>query len=128
MLLNIQNKRIRRLSLTPLIDVVFLLLVFFMLASTFSRFSTLELAGGTASPGKTAPQEIALIRIHEDGKLDLNGTPIEAEMLTHKLNEFAESGGKKAVLKLREGIKVQDVVELLERAKKSKITHMVVVN
>ena len=41
----------RRLGLTPLIDVIFLLLLFFMLSSTFSRFSQVPVEGGAAGGG-----------------------------------------------------------------------------
>ncbi len=44
----------RKLSLTSLIDVIFLLLLFFMLSSTFSQFSEVDLA--TAGQGQ-APSE-----------------------------------------------------------------------
>ncbi len=38
----------RRISLTPLIDVVFLLLVFFMLSSSFIRWRQVDLHAGTS--------------------------------------------------------------------------------
>ncbi len=41
----------RRISLTPLIDVIFLLLMFFMLSSTFARFADLDVARQSATPG-----------------------------------------------------------------------------
>ncbi|PRX33692.1 biopolymer transport protein ExbD [Meinhardsimonia xiamenensis] len=42
--------------MTSLIDVVFLLLMFFMLTSTFSRFAEIELAAaGAASGGASQP-------------------------------------------------------------------------
>lgn len=127
MLNNFEKKRVRRLSLTPLIDVVFLLLVFFMLASTFSRYSSLNISGGAASAGQSKPSEIAFIRVLEDGRLDLNGEAIDGDDLAAKLDAFAETGGTKAVLKLREGVKVQGVVRVLEKAKKSKISNVVVI-
>ena len=44
-------RRRRRLSMTSLIDVIFLLLLFFMLTSTFTRFSEVELtAAGSGTP------------------------------------------------------------------------------
>ena len=47
--------RRRTLSITSLIDVIFLLLLFFMLASTFSKFSEVDIAA--AAPGGEAPAE-----------------------------------------------------------------------
>jgi biopolymer transport protein ExbD len=51
--------RLRRLALTPLIDVVFLLLLFFMLTTTFSRLGEIDLApaaGGGVAPDDRAPR------------------------------------------------------------------------
>lgn len=127
MLLNEKRKKVSPLSLTPLIDVVFLLLVFFMLASTFSSYSSLNIVGGTASSGQSDPSAIALMRIKEDGSLELNGNPIALDDLAAQLDAFALGGGKAAVLKLREGTKVQAVVTILEKAKKSKISRLAVV-
>lgn len=44
--------RRRKLSMTSLIDVIFLLLLFFMLTSTFSKFAEVELSA--AGPGRAA--------------------------------------------------------------------------
>jgi biopolymer transport protein ExbD len=51
------RRRRRKLSMTSLIDVIFLLLLFFMLTSTFSKFSEVELsaAGSGAVPPSDAP-------------------------------------------------------------------------
>lgn len=48
--------RRRSLSITSLIDVIFLLLLFFMLASTFSKFSELDIAA--AASGSEAMEEV----------------------------------------------------------------------
>lgn len=66
----------RRLSLTPLVDVIFLLLLFFMLTSTFARFGEIELraASGGAAGGAPPPQR-AFVQLGRD-RLALNGTPV----------------------------------------------------
>ena len=59
--------------MTSLIDVIFLLLLFFMLSSTFSRFAEVELAaatgGRTSAPSDTKP---TFLRLGED-EVSLNG-------------------------------------------------------
>ncbi len=66
----------RRMSLTPLVDVIFLLLLFFMLSSTFARFGEIELtaaaAGGAAAP---APANRAFIQLGAD-RLTVNGAAV----------------------------------------------------
>lgn len=73
-------KRRRALSMTSLIDVIFLLLLFFMLSSTFTRFGDLPLT--TASGGAAAqPETPAFLRLMPDSltldtdALDLASVP-----------------------------------------------------
>lgn len=75
-----QPKRRRALSMTSLIDVIFLLLLFFMLSSTFTRFGDLPLT--TASGGVSASTDTpAFLRLMPDAlmldteALDLPGLP-----------------------------------------------------
>ena len=62
------KRRKHTISLTPLIDVVFILLVFFMLATSFTDWRPIGLATGTteATPGQTPP---AVVRVLADGSL-----------------------------------------------------------
>ena len=48
-------KSARRISLTPLIDVVFILLVFFMLETTFRQEGGVELLGGQPGSASGGP-------------------------------------------------------------------------
>ncbi|MDN5568957.1 MAG: biopolymer transporter ExbD, partial [Paracoccus sp. (in: a-proteobacteria)] len=76
------KRHTRRMSLTPMIDVVFLLLIFFMLASRFGMDVALPIAGGAegaATEWQGAPR---LIDITPDAIL-LNGTVIaQADLVT----------------------------------------------
>ena len=76
----------RRLSMTPLIDVIFLLLLFFMLSSTFSTFGEIELsqaAGGSETA--EAVTERVFVQLGAE-RLMLNGEP-------STLEELAAQGG-----------------------------------
>ena len=70
--------------MTPLIDVIFLLLLFFMLTSTFSRFGEVELSGAVraASSAQTAPLFLSLT----DTTLRLNGDPVALDGLEAALS------------------------------------------
>jgi len=70
-----RSRRKTIISLTPLIDVVFILLVFFMLASSFMDWRTLSL--DTAAAGAPAPAEEAPFTVQiETDALRLNGDAI----------------------------------------------------
>jgi len=83
----------RRLSLTPLVDVIFLLLLFFMLSSTFTRFAEVDLTAATrgpAKPGAVAPLFLQLTP--EDVRLNGTGMALDAlpDALTRDDREGAE--------------------------------------
>ena len=62
------------INLTPLIDVVFLLLIFFMVSTTFDRDSELsiELPAATAEAQKRKPESIE-VAIDAQGRFYVNG-------------------------------------------------------
>ena len=68
----------RRPSLTPVIDVVFLLLVFFMLASTFTADKKINLLSETIYGMSRYDEHPRLIEI-KNNKLLING--VEADVL-----------------------------------------------
>lgn len=59
-------QRARRISLTSLIDVIFLLLLFFMLTSTFSRYSEVPLTAATSGAQSTTSEPPLFARLGPD--------------------------------------------------------------
>lgn len=107
----------RPVGLTSLIDVIFLLLLFFMLASSFTRYQTLDVSSGAQGGGaQTRP---AYLRIHASEKIDLNGVQLtRADMATR----FAAlSDGENRVVAIWSGpeASVQDVVDVMSAARRS---------
>ncbi|MCL6284225.1 biopolymer transporter ExbD [Ruegeria sp. 2012CJ41-6] len=99
----------RPMSMTPLIDVIFLLLLFFMLSSTFSRFAEIELSSATASasaPDK--PSERIFVQIGSD-RLTLNGVPATLDELSAQI----ETG--QVLVNLDSDTSAQRLVDLLVR-------------
>lgn len=66
------QRRVLRVPLTPLIDVVFILLLFFMLSSSFIRHHQLEF-GATRGASAATVAEPAWIVLHRDGEVSING-------------------------------------------------------
>ncbi|MEM9434623.1 MAG: biopolymer transporter ExbD [Pseudomonadota bacterium] len=77
--------------MTSLIDVIFLLLLFFMLSSTFSRFAEVEItAGGGGGTSDQAADTLLFLRVSED-RLTLNGDLLSADALEDHLAEIEEA-------------------------------------
>jgi biopolymer transport protein ExbD len=62
----------RKLSMTSLIDVIFLLLLFFMLSSTFSKFAELELSSASGGAVITSEVKPLFLQLGNDS-VRLNG-------------------------------------------------------
>jgi len=85
MQLEVPHRRRRVMSLTPLIDVVFLLLIFFMLTSSFLDIRALSVSAPALGTTTTAKDATLRVGIAADGRLDLDGqtlslTEIEARV------------------------------------------------
>lgn len=107
---NMRNKApfVRRpMSMTPLIDVIFLLLLFFMLSSTFSKFAEIELSSAAAgSSNAAAPSERVFVQLGDE-RVTLNGLPVTLDDLSAQI----ETG--QALVSLDEDTSAQRLVDLL---------------
>lgn len=105
-----------RISLTPLIDVVFILLLFFMLTSTFSdRFVMgLNAPVATSKPVELEP-EILRVKMTRAG-LSLDGEMIQIENLDQALSETADSITG-VVIETTPGVILEDTVFVMDKLK-----------
>lgn len=107
----------RRPSLTPMIDVVFLLLVFFMLVARFGQEGalTLSLGGGGSEAWEGPPR---LIQVDE-GALRLNGQATDPEAVISSLRSLTDSQEDLILIQPAEGVALQrllDVMAILQAA------------
>lgn len=108
-----------QLNITPLIDVLFLLIIFFMLTGTFKRVGELELQlpdSSTAQPsaGEVQKHEIELV-VTEAGGLLLDGRPTEMSQLKQDLARvLASDPQSRIMIKAEAGVKHGDVVRILD--------------
>ena len=87
------------LNLTPMIDIVFLLIIFFMVGT---KFTELERKIGLQVPevadrgALTAAPERKVVNVYRDGTLSLDRSPVTLDQLTSQLaaarSQYAELG------------------------------------
>ena len=103
----------RKLSMTSLIDVIFLLLLFFMLSSTFSHFAEVELGAAASGAGGAAQAKPAFLRLGADS-LSLNGRDVALETLDAELPAIrTDTGLPPLLVSLRAGVTAQRLTDLL---------------
>lgn len=112
------------LEMTPLIDVVFLLLIFFLITTTFSKSQEAEIPINlpTAVSGETATEgEKVVLFITDDGTVDIKGDgELEGETLNDKLtNLHARQPNANVVLKGDQEASHGKVIEVLDQIKQT---------
>ncbi|WP_245847965.1 biopolymer transporter ExbD [Octadecabacter ascidiaceicola] len=99
--------------MTSLIDVIFLLLLFFMLSSTFTRFAEIPLTGANAGQGASAPEIPPLfMRLSENG-VELNGQDYTLSNVIEQIDTIAPPKGQQLVVAPRDAVTSQRLVDLL---------------
>ena len=117
-----QETRRRRIGLTPMIDVVFLLLVFFMLAARFGTTEAipLTLAGGGSTDYSGPPR---LVTVLPEG-VQLNG--VASDTLTEDLAPLMTSPEDVIILRASNGASVQRLLDEMTRLRAAGLTNLVV--
>jgi biopolymer transport protein ExbD len=114
------NKRDATFNLTPLIDVVFQLLIFFMVTTTFVSFENrvkVNLPSGDFAAAESSKN--ITVTITEDNTIYLNGKLIDPLRITESIAaELKKEPGKIVVLEADKNVlhgKVISVMDLLKK-------------
>ncbi|MBZ8119759.1 biopolymer transporter ExbD [Roseovarius sp. LXJ103] len=99
--------------MTSLIDVIFLLLLFFMLSSTFSKFSEITFSAANGGAVITTEVKPLFMQLGPDA-LRLNGETMTMDMLLPTLSALPEVDGPLALLiSLKGNVTSQRLTDLL---------------
>ena len=107
-----------KLDLTPLVDCVFLLLIFFMVTTVFSTTPGLRVDLPKAAESDMPPEKDLNIVISKDGDLELNGVPVTMENLERALQEAKETYRSRVlIIKADKKTYHEVVVDVMDAAK-----------
>lgn len=99
--------------MTSLIDVIFLLLLFFMLSSTFSRFAEVELSGASAGGARGSDVPRGFLQLGETS-LRVNGREVGPGALEARLAAIApEAERLQVIVSLQDDVTAQRLTDLL---------------
>lgn len=107
-------RRKHTIGLTPLIDVVFILLIFFMLATSLLDWRGLSLATGSA-PAQPDQAPAAIVRLAADGQLYYKDTPYSTKELAELLKqELAAKNISAAILQPDQSVTLGPTVQVFD--------------
>lgn len=115
------------LNIAPLIDIVFLLLIFFVLSSHFVSHKGFKVKLPKAVHAQTQKNEEVTIFISKDGEILLNDRKVILENLTGALKaKLKESKSKTVIIKADEEINLGLAVKVMDIAKEANADGLVI--
>ena len=102
----------KRLALTSLIDIIFLLLLFLMLTSTFSKFSEIELSVAATAAESNVSEKILFLRISAL-RIDLNSDEVQINSLSKSIKSFTKNSKASLVVSMDQDVTSQRLVDIL---------------
>ena len=116
-----------KISLTPIIDVVFILLIFFMLATNFQSFNKtdIKLSNESASISQSDKQ-IYLVEFNKKGEFKLNNVSLSLINVKDKILEGIKANDDEymVIIKGSKDTNVQDVLNVIAKFKINEIDNI----
>ena len=112
------RKRARKdveIAIVNLVDVIFILLIFFIMTTTFSKETGLDITKPSAGSATQLQKENILIGISKEGTLHLDDRQVDLNMLQAILRrEIAEDAEKAAVIVADRNTDMGVVVDVMD--------------
>jgi biopolymer transport protein ExbD len=109
----------RSLNLTPLIDVLFILIIFFMLTTSFMRIESMELilpSAASNAKASAAKQEVVRVFLSANGDMTLGQRKLKNSELDETLSRlFAKDPDTRIMLLTADGVTMQQLVNVMDR-------------
>ena len=108
------------INVTSLIDVMFLLLIFFLVTSTFKHSPAIDLVLPSSTSAQAVSDGPATLYLSEDGRVFLDADPLEEDQIVPALRrKLAATGEDRIVLRADSHSDHGDVVHLIDLVKQS---------
>ncbi|HOP21837.1 MAG TPA: biopolymer transporter ExbD [Gammaproteobacteria bacterium] len=112
------KETVQDLNISPLIDMVFILLIFFMVSTTFVKDMKLDLDRPSASSSNTASTKAVRLYIDNSGNTYIDGENVRMWVIQSRLRDMLKSKTQKSVLVVTdENVPSGKLVEVVDQAR-----------
>jgi biopolymer transport protein ExbD len=102
-------------DISPLIDMVFILLIFFMVSTTFVKDLKLDIERPGAASSERASTKAIRVHVERTGALYIEGQPVKPWMLQSRIRDLMKAGSSGQILVITDRLvpaeKLVDVVD-----------------
>lgn len=115
----IQKEEIQdQIDLSPLIDMVFILLIFFMVTTTFVKDMQVDLNRPGASSAKPSSEKSVRVSIDAEKKIYFDGREVELWALQGLVREHFNSSSSKDILLITDlSVSAENLIDVIDQLK-----------
>ncbi|WP_345975015.1 biopolymer transporter ExbD [Sulfurimonas sp. HSL3-7] len=115
-----KKEQVSDVDMSPLIDMVFILLIFFMVSSTFVKDMKLDLERPGASSASRASSKVIRVYIDNTGETYVDGQPVKTWAIQGKLRDMLRASTEKSVLVVTDDtIAVEKLIDVVDQCRLS---------
>lgn len=109
-----------QIDLSPLIDMVFILLIFFMVSATFVKDMDLDINRPKASTAEPSSTKAIRVYIDKAGDTYLDGQPVRSWVIQSRLRDILRSGTSDTVLVVTDdSVPARKLVEVVDQCRRA---------
>jgi biopolymer transport protein ExbD len=113
-----KSDEISGIDISPLIDMVFILLIFFMVSTTFVKDMKIDIERPGAASAQRASSKALRINIDSSSNIFIDGSPVRPWMVQSRVREFLDSAGSKQVLVITDRrVAAERLVEVVDQCR-----------
>jgi len=107
-------------DVSPLIDMVFILLIFFMVTTTFVKDMKLDINRPSASSASKADSKVVRVYIDNTGAVYIDNSPVKLWAIQSKVREMLRAATDKNVLVITDdNIPVKTLIDVVDECRMS---------
>ncbi len=115
-----KKQDVDNVDVSPLIDMVFILLIFFMVTTTFVKDMKLDLNRPSAASATKSDSKVVRVYIDNSGEVYIDNQPVQIWAIQSKLRDLLRTATDKAVLVITdETIPVETLIDVVDECRMS---------
>ncbi len=113
------------IDLTPMLDVVFILLIFFIVTSVFVTEAGIEVNKPAASTAEPKSKDLILIAVSPEGDIWIDGEQVDPRFIRSRFElRLAEAPNSSVVIQGDRAASNQHVMDILRAAREAQIANV----
>lgn len=115
---NIENSEADAINVSPLIDVVFILLIFFIVSATFVTLPGIEVTRPQAVTGKALEKNAVIFALSGKNEIKYAGSSVQLEEIPGLVELASKDKGKPVVIQVDQWADASILAKIVAQARK----------